>query len=573
MPIDSSIALSIKPPQIADPMQAVRTAADLQASRQTQQINAERLRQEQLQTQQAEREAADVRTVRQFQEQFGGDMDKALPALAGKISPETYGKLQQGAIATKKHLGELRAQDREELKFKAGHIGAAGGLLLKTPAEQKAATWQSERNRLKAYGIELPEQYPGDEAMQGEVLDAMGLDKWLSEQRAEAGEKRATTAATDTHNAAVVNLGGQQADAAAKIRENDAAALAAAAQQGPQALAAALARLPQDRQTPFAGLKAGAKPADILKLGMKPEQQVSAGIAEQTAARSAKPNTAAELAMVAADPKVPQEDRDVANAALKVLERHAIAARPVIQTGIAGMDRPGSGGQGQTTGDEFLKTLPSSIAAQVRAIAEGRSGIPSASSRSQAAVQIRDAVFRYDPTFSEQRAQVRKALTTGPEGKNVGALNTAIVHLGRLGDTAESLKNGSFTPGNEAYNWLRDKFGSETVTNFGLLKDAVAGEMAAALKGNATDIEIEKMGKSIRAANSPAQMRGVIQEGMGILADKAQTYDERYHREMPDDKEWSPILPSARDQLKRHGVGKSEKKDSGGRKPLSEIFK
>jgi hypothetical protein len=228
MPIDPSIALSIKPPQIADPMQAVRTAADLQASRQTQQINAERLRQEQLQTQQAEREAADVRTVRQFQEQFGGDMDKALPALAGKISPETYGKLQQGAIATKKHLGELRAQDREELKFKAGHIGAAGGLLLKTPAEQKAATWQSERNRLKAYGIELPEQYPGDEAMQGEVLDAMGLDKWLSEQRAEAGEKRATAGeqratAAAQREAELQPFKVQQAQGQAKITAMEAA--------------------------------------------------------------------------------------------------------------------------------------------------------------------------------------------------------------------------------------------------------------------------------------------------------------------------------------------------------------
>jgi hypothetical protein len=182
-------------------------------------------------------------------------------------------------------------------------------------------------------------------------------------------------------------------------------------------------------------------------------------------------------------------------------------------------------------------------------MAEGRLTAPTANSRAPGAAQRRDALLRYDPGFSEQRAQIRKSFTTGPDGRNIGALNTAIVHLGRLGNTAESLENGSFVPGNEAYNWLRDKFGSDKVTNFGLLKDAVAGEMAAALKGNATDIEIEKMGKSIRAANSPAQMRGVIQEGMAILNDKANTYNERYHREMPDDP-WSPILPSAREQLR-----------------------
>jgi len=161
--------------------------------------------------------------------------------------------------------------------------------------------------------------------------------------------------------------------------------------------------------------------------------------------------------------------------------------------------------------------------------------------------------MQFDPTFTVQRAQVRKAFTTGPEGKSIGALNTAIVHLGRLGEAGEALQNGSFVPGNEAYNWLKDRFGSEKVTNFGLLKDAVAGEMAAALKGNATDIEIEKMGRSIRAANSPAQMKGVVQEGMAVLADKARTYQERYQQQNAGDS-WSPILPTAQGMLDKHKV-------------------
>ena len=78
--------------------------------------------------------------------------------------------------------------------------------------------------------------------------------------------------------------------------------------------------------------------------------------------------------------------------------------------------------------------------------------------------------------------------------------------------------------------------------------------MAAALKGNATDIEIANMKQSIRSKSSPKQMMGVMKEGMGILADKANTAQERYKVLMPDDDYWSPILPTAKAVLDKYGV-------------------
>lgn len=300
--------------------------------------------------------------------------------------------------------------------------------------------------------------------------------------------------------------------------------------------------------------------ARLQQLGMKPAEQVAATQRQESAARAAKANTPTELAAQASDPKETPENREIAKAALKILEQHAIAGRSVTQVTLPNQTGPAA----QLMGEEYKKTLNPGRLAQANAIIEGRATMPSASTRSQAALQIRDDVFRLDPNWSEQRAQVRKAFTTGPDGKNIGSLNTAVVHLGRLGDAAEALENGQFTPGNEAYNWLRDKFGSKKVTDFTLLKDAVAGEMATALKGNATDQEIEHLGKSIRTSNSPEQMRGVVREGMAILNDKANTYDERYHAQMPGDS-WSPVLPSARAQLQKHGVlGNSPNKKPAG---------
>ena len=59
------------------------------------------------------------------------------------------------------------------------------------------------------------------------------------------------------------------------------------------------------------------------------QQQVSARLAEV-----AKANTPAELAVVASDPNRTPAEREVAKAALKVLERHAVASRPVNTTAV-----------------------------------------------------------------------------------------------------------------------------------------------------------------------------------------------------------------------------------------------
>lgn len=290
-----------------------------------------------------------------------------------------------------------------------------------------------------------------------------------------------------------------------------------------------------------------------------PGKQANSNLQVATAAGQV-PIQPAQQAQIDASKAQTEQTAKYQNARLG-LERQRVSLegrRVAMQAGGVGGKASGN----TATGEDFLKTVSPGVASELKAMAEGRLTAPSPNSRAAGAQQKRSMLMQYDPQFSEQRAQVRKAFTTGTDGKNIGALNTAMVHLGRLGDVAEALNNGSFTPGNEAFNYLRDKFGSKAVTNFELLKDAVAGEMASSLKGTATDIEIGNMKKSIRASNSPAQMRGVVTEGMGILKDKANTFEERYKAQMPNDT-WSPILPSAKQSMEKYGVGKSEGKGGG----------
>ncbi len=269
--------------------------------------------------------------------------------------------------------------------------------------------------------------------------------------------------------------------------------------------------------------------------------------------------TEASLALSAAQNPGGDEDK-----ALRRLDQSRLASRPVVNNIIPGM--PGAASTTGKSGDEFLSTLPAGIANQVQAIAEGRATLPSGSSRSQAAQQLRQAVFQYDPSYSDQRAQVRKAFTTGSDGRNIGALNTASVHLDTLGEVAKGLANGSMQPGNQLKNALTATFGGSAPTNFEGVKDAVAGEMASALKGNATDIEIEKISKSIQSKNSPAQLADYIDNQLHILHQKLDTYQQRYQQQIPGDKTWSPILPQANAVFQKHGAAPSSSQ------PQSDFF-
>ncbi len=229
------------------------------------------------------------------------------------------------------------------------------------------------------------------------------------------------------------------------------------------------------------------------------------------------------------------------------------AERPVIQNFIPGLGSSSPTSNTKLSGDAYLATLPTGTAAQIRAIAEGRAPLPSASTRSQAAQDLRAAVFTYDPTYSDQRGQVRKAFTTGPDGRNIGSLNTASVHLDQLSEVAMALENGTFQPGNAVWNKAKTMFGNSTPTDFESVKAAVAGELATALKGQATDIEVATMSRNINAAQSPRQLAQEIDKNLHILGAKLNTYQERYQAVMPGDIVWSPILPSARDVYNRHG--------------------
>ncbi len=192
----------------------------------------------------------------------------------------------------------------------------------------------------------------------------------------------------------------------------------------------------------------------------------------------------------------------------------------------------------------------------VKAIVEGRQSPPSGFAQKTPYWQdVMQKVYQVDPEWSEQRAQVRKAFTTGTDGRNIGALNTAAVHLDALDEAGKALENGTFRPGNQAYNYLKTAFGGSAPTTFEGIRNAVSGEMASALKGNATDAEIAQIKSTISSANSPKQLSELVNSQLGILGQKLQTYKERFEQQLPGDTAYSPVLPSAQAVFQKHQTG------------------
>lgn len=253
--------------------------------------------------------------------------------------------------------------------------------------------------------------------------------------------------------------------------------------------------------------------------------------------------------------------------------RATLAKSPELNLGVPGLGGgPNApGGPASITpstlhGDAYLQSLQPNAAATIKAIADGRETLDIVGRNQVARQQLQQAVMQYDPSWSEQRAALRGAFTTGPEAANIGNLNTGTVHAQQFLEAAQAMQNFTFRPGNAAWNAMSRLFGSAIPTNLEAIKNAWAGEMASALKGTATDPEIASIKKGIDDVNSWDQFQGVVNENLKALGAKLNTYHERAQRTGVG--EWSPILPSAREVFRQHGMDPTGAGGTGGGKPV-----
>lgn len=216
-------------------------------------------------------------------------------------------------------------------------------------------------------------------------------------------------------------------------------------------------------------------------------------------------------------------------------------------------------GDWAVTGAKFLDTIPADWRKTVEKIARyDEDPNKAVASRGGSRERIMKWVNQVNPDYDQSqfalRSPTRKAFTIGTQGQQINAMNTAMGHLDQLSTLANQLEQGGFVPGNKAWNAIRTAFGSDKVTNFDTLKDALAGEVAGVLsKSGATVSGIQDAKTHISAANSPAQLAGYVNTLIPVLGEKLAAFDYQYKQAMGENDPFSPLSDASKAIIEKHG--------------------
>jgi hypothetical protein len=109
-------------------------------------------------------------------------------------------------------------------------------------------------------------------------------------------------------------------------------------------------------------------------------------------------------------------------------------------------------GDWNKSGEDFLATIPVRWRNTVKKIAQYDEDITKITSqrggeRSMVQQWVNQVNPAYDQSIFANRNPTRKAFTTGTQGQQINAMNTAVGHIDQLTDQMAALGNGTFTPG------------------------------------------------------------------------------------------------------------------------------
>lgn len=206
----------------------------------------------------------------------------------------------------------------------------------------------------------------------------------------------------------------------------------------------------------------------------------------------------------------------------------------VLYTSKGGGNTDTAPGDTSLTGEEYIATLPKSLAAQVKALSEGRLSIPTgAALRSPKVQQLWAAASQYDPELDQAnaktRAATRKEFTSGKAAANITSFNTVLHHIDDLRHVANDLNNGSIPVLNSIGNATSSALGGAGVAKFRTAKQAVVDELERAFRGSSGSLAgIKGWEETLSSSSSPAQINGVLNQMANLLAGRIEALGEQY---------------------------------------------
>jgi hypothetical protein len=168
----------------------------------------------------------------------------------------------------------------------------------------------------------------------------------------------------------------------------------------------------------------------------------------------------------------------------------------------------------------------------VSAIIEGRQEPPkSFAQKSPYWQDIMQKVYAIDPQFNEQRAQLRKEYTTGKRAGEINAINTAMGHVGILGDAITSLQNGDIVALNAIANTYGLQVGKDPITTFKTIVHRVGPEIAKAYIGAGGSAgERGSDEKDFSPDLAPNQLKGNVSITAKLLRSKIAAMENQWNQ-------------------------------------------
>ena len=127
------------------------------------------------------------------------------------------------------------------------------------------------------------------------------------------------------------------------------------------------------------------------------------------------------------------------------------------------------------------------------------------------------------------KTKVLKDFSTGIQGRQVTAFNTAIDHLGTLDKLTDALNNNDIRAFNYLGNMVAKQTGEPAPTNFDAAKQIVTAEVIKAVVANGGGVKERREAEdNVSTANSPAQLKGVINSYKQLLGGQLNSLGLQY---------------------------------------------
>jgi hypothetical protein len=278
------------------------------------------------------------------------------------------------------------------------------------------------------------------------------------------------------------------------------------------------------------------------------QKQISDSKKEAT---ETQPKTYAEAlaaASAATDPKEKARLTGLANQMLSGEERLRVAGRNIttVQQGNSGLvnDTP-------ARNEAYLQSLPKDYQNQVKAMANGDTALPSASTRNKEGVALRNMAFNYDPSLTDARYAAKQNFKNKGESDNVKTLSTMLEHL-------ENMQNASKVVGLSPRLNMGSNLQSADDAAYNKHLSFFTHEAGKLIKGGMlTQGEYEELKKgmdSVRESVRDASINAAIQDVGGRVRATYQKYKTAVGTELPTNEFFDQ---QSQQRLARYGLAEA----------------